>query len=111
MFVGAPTHGSPPNTTLDAGTVQLAWPTHAAATTEADVLLLHAPVLKPVSQSPAGDPYEAKTTPVKRPPSQRSVRLAPSPTLPHMPLKMPNCEAHGHIVARARERSRSAVIA
>jgi hypothetical protein len=113
MFVGAPTDGSPPNNTLDAGTVQLAWLTHAAATTETNVLLLHAPVLKPVSQPPACDPYDDDDSAEKRPPSQRSVRLAQSRSIaaarahPHGPAHTAgdaHGEANGHIVARARER-------
>jgi hypothetical protein len=53
--------------------VQLALPTHAAATIAVEFAASHAPLAKGPGHEPVGVPNEAKLTPVKRPVAHENV--------------------------------------
>ena len=81
--LSVPRHGSPKKA-VEAGTEQLARPTHSAAMAALELAALQAPADQPAAHEPAGVPKLAKATAaMEAPPAQPSSSELPSAAEPH----------------------------
>ena len=86
--LSVPRHGSPKKE-VEAGTLQLALPTHSAATAVVELAALQEPSDQPAAQDPVGVPKLEKTTlamvaPAGQPSTSCAVSPAFSDALPHV---------------------------